>query len=69
MNLSPLAYLAQESSCGKVGFTIYLAVGGLLVSYLPTYLVFSVKWREDSIIGIELPTILFRNGHLSTITQ
>ena len=36
MNLSPLAYLAQESSWYMVGFSAYFVMGELLASYLPT---------------------------------
>ena len=45
--ISSRPYLAQESSWCKVVFTAYLAVGGLLASYLPTWFPPPVKYSED----------------------
>lgn len=49
----------------ELGFIAYLVVSGRVFGFIPTLLVFPVKYKVDFIAGLEPPTTPFRNGYIS----
>ena len=73
VNFSLLALPCLRTLLVQGGYTAYLAVDGLLASYLSSQLVslfiYLIKHRQNFTTRIELPPTPFGNGYLSTITQ